>query len=264
MFEKGEVKSSLSHLLSGCIIIAILLVMVPISYRLPGSSKVIFSSYSYSLEVYHLIVFVLVIAIIVVLFNIRSSTQLLLGNLLGGREAHRYFNVKPLSDSIIDVIYIPIIYAVALMFVKKIVALFPTLDWLFTALTVALLIFILIFLIPLYRNLRIYFETSARPSTKKVVTKQENTSFIICPNCGHKNPTESKFCVSCGAKLTEVSAEKTKEKKEEAEISATEEPGLICPSCGYKNPLGSKFCVNCGTSLDSSDTSSKKKLHKKE
>jgi ribosomal protein L40E len=264
MFEKKEVKSSLSHLLSGCIIIAILLVMVPISYRLPGSSKVIFSSYSYNLEIYHLIVFVLVIAIIVVLFNIRSSAQLLLGNLLSGREARRYFNVKPLSDSIIDVIYIPIIYVVALMFVKKIAALFPALDWLFTVLTVALLGFILIFLVPLYRNLRIYFETSVSPSTKKVVAKQENTSFIICPNCGHKNPTESKFCVSCGAKLTEVSEEKTKEKKEEVEIPATEESRLICPDCECKNPPGSKFCVNCGAPLNSSDTSSKKKLHKKE
>lgn len=50
----------------------------------------------------------------------------------------------------------------------------------------------------------------------------------ICPNCKTANPAGSKFCNSCGAKLTGT---------------------VKCPTCGTENPAGAKFCSNDGTKL---------------
>ena len=49
-----------------------------------------------------------------------------------------------------------------------------------------------------------------------------------CGSCGTQNPTESRFCGSCGASL--------------------ERPQL-CPSCGAENPAGQRFCNSCGQQL---------------
>jgi len=46
---------------------------------------------------------------------------------------------------------------------------------------------------------------------------------MLCPRCRHDNPTGSKFCLGCGARL-----------------------GLTCASCGVDLPVGSRFCNNCG------------------
>jgi len=47
---------------------------------------------------------------------------------------------------------------------------------------------------------------------------------VMCPNCHTANPSDSKFCVSCGTKL-----------------------GLECPSCSKPIPKGVKFCPECGS-----------------
>ncbi|HEX5943567.1 MAG TPA: zinc ribbon domain-containing protein, partial [Anaerolineales bacterium] len=47
-----------------------------------------------------------------------------------------------------------------------------------------------------------------------------------CPNCGFENPSNLRFCGSCGTRLT-----------------------TACPECGFANPLSFHFCGMCGTRL---------------
>jgi class 3 adenylate cyclase/tetratricopeptide (TPR) repeat protein len=52
-----------------------------------------------------------------------------------------------------------------------------------------------------------------------------------CPACGHPNPSEARFCGSCGAST-----------------HAT----IECPECGASNPGGQRFCNACGAQVDRS------------
>lgn len=52
--------------------------------------------------------------------------------------------------------------------------------------------------------------------------------MTVCTKCGFDNPTESRFCASCGESMP---------------VSAR------CPGCGVDNPSGSKFCRQCGGAL---------------
>jgi class 3 adenylate cyclase/tetratricopeptide (TPR) repeat protein len=56
---------------------------------------------------------------------------------------------------------------------------------------------------------------------------------MICPGCGHDNPTTSKFCGECGARLANR-----------------------CAACGSTNPPGHKFCGECGRPLTAAAPSS--------
>jgi class 3 adenylate cyclase len=47
-----------------------------------------------------------------------------------------------------------------------------------------------------------------------------------CPQCGHDNPAQVKFCGECGTRID----------------------GL-CPGCGTRNPPTNKFCHHCGQAL---------------
>jgi class 3 adenylate cyclase len=53
---------------------------------------------------------------------------------------------------------------------------------------------------------------------------------LKCPECGHENHQDSKFCSSCGIKLR-----------------------LICPSCGSEKEIGDRFCRQCGYALADHD-----------
>lgn len=65
------------------------------------------------------------------------------------------------------------------------------------------------------------------PSTQSTATPTKPAADQIeCPNCHAMNPAGSKFCQSCGTKLS-----------------------MECPNCGTAVPLGTKFCPNCGTNL---------------
>jgi len=46
---------------------------------------------------------------------------------------------------------------------------------------------------------------------------------MTCPSCQHANPSDSNFCLACGARLV-----------------------LTCASCGNPLPAGSRFCNKCG------------------
>jgi class 3 adenylate cyclase len=49
-----------------------------------------------------------------------------------------------------------------------------------------------------------------------------------CPNCGHPNPSDARFCGSCATPLTGA---------------------VPCPDCGAANPAGQRFCNACGEEL---------------
>ena len=48
-----------------------------------------------------------------------------------------------------------------------------------------------------------------------------------CPNCGHANSADAKFCSECGTSLR-----------------------ITCAVCGTVAEAGDKFCSNCGSSLE--------------
>jgi tetratricopeptide (TPR) repeat protein/DNA-directed RNA polymerase subunit M/transcription elongation factor TFIIS len=62
-----------------------------------------------------------------------------------------------------------------------------------------------------------------------------------CTNCNFENPTNSKFCIKCGAALIPAPPE--------------EHPHIVkqvlnrCPKCNFENPTNSKFCTTCGETL---------------
>lgn len=53
----------------------------------------------------------------------------------------------------------------------------------------------------------------------------------VCSKCNAKLPDNAKFCLECGEKVAQATAEE-----------------VLCPSCGEKGPKG-KFCMNCGSKL---------------
>jgi len=59
--------------------------------------------------------------------------------------------------------------------------------------------------------------------------KTENAQTLQCPKCSNPVLPDSKFCPSCGSKLSAI---------------------LYCPSCSTVNQPGSKFCSKCGKKID--------------
>jgi ribosomal protein L40E len=53
-----------------------------------------------------------------------------------------------------------------------------------------------------------------------------------CPQCGHENAAEMKFCGECGSRLT-----------------------VLCRECGARNAPAQKFCGECGARLGSEASS---------
>ena len=76
----------------------------------------------------------------------------------------------------------------------------------------------------------------------------------ICPNCGSKNDTNTKFCGSCGKPL-KTSITPDPDKKQ----SQSEKP-FYCPNCGTENLRNAKTCISCGKSLNIVPKDSKLKL----
>jgi DNA-directed RNA polymerase subunit RPC12/RpoP len=254
MVKKKDLTSYLSHLVAGAIVTAIIVVLIVISNKFPGISKTVFRD----VEVYHLVILVFVLAIIGILFNVRTSAQTLLGYLLSNRGKRDYNTVEPLSQAIINLAYATIIYFVALFLARKIVYIFSDYNWILTVLTLTFVVVLLVLLFFLYQGIRVYLENKGLSISERLTPPQEETSYIVCPNCGFKNPPGSKFCVNCGADISEIKIEETTAK---GETTTKEEIAyVVCPKCGFKNPPGSKFCVNCGTPLEISRRKTNEKI----
>jgi class 3 adenylate cyclase/tetratricopeptide (TPR) repeat protein len=56
----------------------------------------------------------------------------------------------------------------------------------------------------------------------------QGSESATCGNCGAPNPSDSRFCGSCGMSL---------------------ERPQQCPGCGAENPAGQRFCNSCGQAL---------------
>jgi membrane protease subunit (stomatin/prohibitin family) len=86
----------------------------------------------------------------------------------------------------------------------------------------------------------------------------QTQQVVVCPSCGAKNPTNVKFCGTCGASLAPVAKIVCPNCKAEnpanmkfcgncgKPLTAAE---VACPKCNTKNPAGTKFCGNCGEKL---------------
>ena len=237
MVKKNDLSGYLSHLIAGAILTVIIVVLIVISNKFPGISKIVFRD----VEVYHVVILTFVLAIIGILFNVRTSAQMLLGYLLSNRGKRDFDTVEPLSKAIINLTYATIIYFVALFLARKIVDIFSAYNWILTALTVAFVVILLILFFFLYQGIRIYLENAGMATSGQFISAQEKNPSIVCPHCGYRNPLGSKFCVNCGTDISQIPIEETATKEESSYV--------ICSNCGFKNPLGSKFCVKCGTSL---------------
>jgi hypothetical protein len=62
--------------------------------------------------------------------------------------------------------------------------------------------------------------------------------IIRCKRCGEENPAEARFCIDCGAPLSEAATGAT-----------TKLSGMACPWCNARNPENARFCVICGRDL---------------
>src|SRR5262244_1842432 len=56
--------------------------------------------------------------------------------------------------------------------------------------------------------------------------------LMQCPQCGHENAVEMKFCGECGTRLA-----------------------VLCRECGARNAPAQKFCGECGARLESGASS---------
>ena len=83
-------------------------------------------------------------------------------------------------------------------------------------------------------------ENQIRNDIRELKEESQRRSSVVyeswfCPNCGTKNPGDSKFCKECGEKSFIYQNEWT------------------CKKCGHKNPLNAKFCGGCGSKREVSD-----------
>jgi len=70
-------------------------------------------------------------------------------------------------------------------------------------------------------------------------------SYKLCPKCGVANPSEARFCYSCGAAFEGGAIPAVLPESARADTSRA---GL-CPVCGVKRYPEAKFCSHCGASF---------------
>ena len=64
-----------------------------------------------------------------------------------------------------------------------------------------------------------------------------------CQQCAAEIPADGKFCIECGAPLSQAATGATERLPDYA-------GGPQCAACGTRNPPGAAFCVTCGRSLE--------------
>ena len=63
-----------------------------------------------------------------------------------------------------------------------------------------------------------------------------------CETCAAELPADGKFCIECGAPVSQAATGATERLPDYA-------GGPQCAACGTRNPPGADFCVTCGRSL---------------
>jgi ribosomal protein L40E len=63
-----------------------------------------------------------------------------------------------------------------------------------------------------------------------------------CERCGAEIPADGKFCIECGAPVSQAATGATERLPDYA-------GGQQCATCGTRNPPGAAFCVTCGSAL---------------
>jgi len=63
-----------------------------------------------------------------------------------------------------------------------------------------------------------------------------------CPNCDAEIPADGKFCIECGAPVSQAATGATERLPDYI-------GGQQCAACGTRNPPGAAFCVTCGRGL---------------
>src|SRR3954468_4670924 len=64
-----------------------------------------------------------------------------------------------------------------------------------------------------------------------------------CEKCAAEIPADGKFCIECGAPVSQAATGATERLPDYA-------GGPQCAACGTRNPPGAAFCVTCGRSLE--------------
>ena len=107
------------------------------------------------------------------------------------------------------------------------------------------------------------------------ILKYTTATAHVCPNCGHVNLPEARFCIRCAAPLDETAAEQIRRREEEERRRQEEEERQrqareaderrrqeeearrqaaaqqrVCPECQTSNPIAARFCINCGHNMD--------------
>ena len=83
---------------------------------------------------------------------------------------------------------------------------------------------------------------AAKRAAKNVVPASDDA---VCPECGSANPSGSKFCSECGAKIPEIIDAEAVEVEEPAEPAKQ-----YCTKCGAEIVPGKKFCNECGEKVE--------------
>ena len=63
-----------------------------------------------------------------------------------------------------------------------------------------------------------------------------------CETCAAEIPADGKFCIECGAPVSQAATGATERLPDYA-------GGQQCAACGTRNPPGAAFCVTCGRGL---------------
>lgn len=65
-------------------------------------------------------------------------------------------------------------------------------------------------------------------------------SAARCPSCGAELPAQARYCIICGADLSQTGYTGVT-----VQLTPLNAPALKCPSCGAGNPAGARYCQAC-------------------
>lgn len=94
-------------------------------------------------------------------------------------------------------------------------------------------------------------------SIGNAVKSQDASQVAQCPNCGNALPENAKFCLECGTKIEQLSANEmicphcnTKTPKGNFCMECGGKLQLNCPNCGFEITQNAKFCPECGHRME--------------